>query len=218
MPADELPTTRRRGKIAQCPRSVREELCRRLDDGQQGPEILAWINGLADVQAMLAAKFGGERVSDNNLSQWFKGGYKEWRQQQEGVEKTAAMAELSMRIAREAGGSIAEGALAVAGGKVLAALEGAEGEGLLDLVSGVSVLRAREIDAGRLEVARHRTRQRDAVIALERDKFQRLVAGKFLDWAANEKAREIAAGADTREVKMDQLISLMFGPRPAPPS
>lgn len=211
--SDEI-STRRRGKIAQCPRAVREELNRRLDDGQQGPQILPWINSLPEVQKLLAEKFHGEPISDNNLSQWFKGGFLEWRRQQEGVEKTAALAELSVRIAKAAGGSIAEGALAVAGGKVLAELETAEGEGLLNLVSGVSVLRARELEAEKVQIARHRTRQRDEAIALEREKFQRLAVKKFIDWAADQEAITKATGSDPEEVKMDWLLERMFGPRP----
>lgn len=215
--SDEILNTRRRGKIAQLPRHVREELNRRLDDGQQGPQILPWLNGLAETKALLAEKFASEPISDNNLSQWFKGGFQEWLAQQREVEKTTSMAELAVRIAKSAGGSIAEGALAVAAGKVLGALESAEGEGLLDLVTGVATLRGKEIDAQKLEVAKHRTRQRDEVIALEREKFQRLVVGKFIDFAENEKALEIAKGEGDREVRMDSLIPLMFGPRPSTP-
>lgn len=214
--SEESPNARRRGKFAQLPRHIRETINRMLDDGRTGREVLEWANAQPEVIAMVAEKFGGEPLSDNNLSQWFKGGFLDWRREQEQVEKTAALAELSMRIAKESGGSIAEGAVAIAGGKVLAALESADGEGLLDLITGVANLRGKEIDAAKLELAKHRSRQRDEVIALEKEKFQRLVVGKFIDLAENQKAMEIAKSDDSRDVKMDQLMELMFGKRPQP--
>ena len=44
----------RMGKIGWLSKVIREELNRRLEDGQQGPEILTWLNGLPKVKAMLA--------------------------------------------------------------------------------------------------------------------------------------------------------------------
>ena len=34
------------GKIARLPRAIRDELNRRMDDGQTGKELLPWLNGL----------------------------------------------------------------------------------------------------------------------------------------------------------------------------
>lgn len=205
---------RRRGKIAQCPRAIREEVCRRLDDGQQGPEILAWLNAQPDVVKLIAEEWNGHAISDNNLSQWFKGGFQEWRTQQIGVEETQKLAEFSVKLAKATGGSMSEGAVALAGGKIMAALEGAQGKDLLNLVLGVSRLRGKELDAERVGVSKEKVSLAREVVALDREKFERLAVGKFIDWAANEEARAIATGSATKEVKMDQLIQLMFGSRP----
>jgi hypothetical protein len=64
----------RKGKIARLPRSVRDELNRRLDDGEQGIRLVEWLNGLAEVQAMLTADFGGRPINEQNLSDWKDGG------------------------------------------------------------------------------------------------------------------------------------------------
>jgi len=42
----------RNGKIARLPRAVRQELNRRLDEGEQGKKLVAWLNahGRRDVQ------------------------------------------------------------------------------------------------------------------------------------------------------------------------
>jgi hypothetical protein len=207
---------RRRGKIAQCPRHIREQICRLLDDGKSGREVIDWVNAQAEVQALLAEKFAGEPISDNNLSQWFKGGFQDWREAQAKVEETTAKMELSLKLAQAAGGSMSEGALAVAAGRIMTELEGAEGKQLIALARGAAALRGQELDKEKVEIARERTVQRGEIIKLDREKFERLVVGKFIDWAANEEARAIATGSDRKEVKMDKLITLMFGPRPEP--
>jgi hypothetical protein len=214
--SDEPVSQRRRGKIAQCPRTIREEVCRRLDDGQQGPEILAWLNAQPEVVSLTALEWEGHAISDNNLSQWFKGGFLDWQRQQIEVESTTRLAEFSMRLARETGGSMAEGVVAMAGGKILSALEGAEGDHLIKLVAGAASLRGVELDKEKVGISREKTAIARDAVTLDREKFERLAVAKFIDWAANEEARAIATGAATKEVKMDQLIQLMFGQRPAP--
>jgi len=214
--SDEPVSQRRRGKIAQCPRAIREEVCRRLDDGQQGPEILAWLNAQPEVVSLTALQWEGHAISDNNLSQWHKGGFLDWQRQQLEVESTQRLAEFSARLAKATGGSMSEGVVAVAGGKILAALESAEGDDLVKLVAGAAALRAKEIDAARLGISQEKLTLAREVHGLDREKFERLAVAKFIDWAANEEARAIATGAATKEVKMDQLIQLMFGQRPAP--
>jgi hypothetical protein len=68
----------RTGKIARLPKLIRDELNRRLDNGADGPELLAWLNALPEVQAVLAEKFAGRPLSKQNLSDWRLGGYAEW--------------------------------------------------------------------------------------------------------------------------------------------
>jgi hypothetical protein len=64
----------RKGKIARLPVAVREELNRRLEDGQTERTILPWLNALPSVQTVLAAQFGAGPVSQQNLSNWRCGG------------------------------------------------------------------------------------------------------------------------------------------------
>jgi hypothetical protein len=76
----------RNGKIARLPREVREELNRRLQDGEQGASLAAWLNALPAVQAVVAAEFDGKPVREQNLSEWRKGGYRDWLGQQEAMD------------------------------------------------------------------------------------------------------------------------------------
>src|SRR5207302_10820872 len=76
----------RNGKIARLPRSVRDELNRRLDEGEQGKKLVAWLNGLPDVQAIVVTEFGGKALREQNLSEWKQGGYRDWLAKQEALE------------------------------------------------------------------------------------------------------------------------------------
>jgi hypothetical protein len=83
----------RNGKIARLPLSVRQELNRRLDDGEQGKKLVVWLNALPEVQAIVAAEFGGKAIREQNLSEWKQGGYRDWVAHQEALEVAARLCE-----------------------------------------------------------------------------------------------------------------------------
>lgn len=66
------------GKIARMPAAVREEINRRLDDGIPVRNILAWINSLPSVRAILKEHFKSVPVREQNVSEWRKRGFVEW--------------------------------------------------------------------------------------------------------------------------------------------
>jgi len=68
----------RNGKIARLPKAIREELNKRLLDGQQGKQLVEWLNGLPKVQAVMQKEFEGHPISEQNLSAWKQGGYVAW--------------------------------------------------------------------------------------------------------------------------------------------
>jgi hypothetical protein len=70
--------TQRRGKIARLPRSVRDQLNIRLDDGQEADQILPWLNDLPEVRQIITERFDGAPISAQNLSAWRQGGFQEW--------------------------------------------------------------------------------------------------------------------------------------------
>ena len=67
----------RNGKIARLPRTVREELNRRMQEVDPGLRLVARLNGLPDTQRVLANGFGGRPVSKQYLAEWKAGGYRE---------------------------------------------------------------------------------------------------------------------------------------------
>jgi hypothetical protein len=84
-------STTRTGKIARLPHDIREELNRRLNAGETGRALLAWLNEQPQVRAVLAADFGGLPINDPNLTAWRQGGYQEWLLQCEARELAATL-------------------------------------------------------------------------------------------------------------------------------
>lgn len=71
----------RNGKIAQLPQPIRDDLNHRLQNGQQSPELLVWLNQLPETKELLA-KFNYQPINKSNLSDWRHGGFLEWLQDQ----------------------------------------------------------------------------------------------------------------------------------------
>src|SRR5262245_46069972 len=112
-----------KGKIGRLPLHIREEINRRLLEGQSGSKNLPWLNELDEVSAVLQEDFEGLLVNDENLSQWRKGGYAQWLRRRDQLDRTRELAAMSVKLAKAGGGNLAEGAAAILSGKVLDVLE-----------------------------------------------------------------------------------------------
>lgn len=64
-------------------RELREELNERIEEGQQGKELVKWLNSTPEVQNTIRFGFRGKPISEQNLSQWKNGGYREWQEKEE---------------------------------------------------------------------------------------------------------------------------------------
>jgi hypothetical protein len=73
----------RTGKIARLPGPIRYELNRRLDNGALGHDLVQWLNSLPEVQRVLAERFAGHPITDDNISQWRHGGFQDWLLQED---------------------------------------------------------------------------------------------------------------------------------------
>jgi hypothetical protein len=91
------------GKIACLPADIREEINRRLHDGVLGTRILAWLNSNEEVRDILSRGFDNPSISPANLTQWHKGGYRDWELQQRALTEARQMA-LEEAQARKIGG------------------------------------------------------------------------------------------------------------------
>jgi hypothetical protein len=204
----------RNGKIAQCPEAVKRELNRRLDDGELSPQILPWINGLPEVKAMLAERWEGSEISPQNLTEWRQGGYQDHLEQKELVEKTKSMAEFSLRLAKAAGGDLTEGAVAIRAGQIMAELENTPPEERESLTAQITSLRGKEIDAKKIKQTDKKQELDERRLDLDEKRFQVQAATLFIEYVHDVKAREIAEGKASHDVKVQQLIPILFGHRP----
>jgi len=71
------------GKIGRLLKYTRDELGRRIEDGEPGKELVKWLNGNARVQEVLKEQFGGRPITEQNLSEWKQTGHPEWLRREE---------------------------------------------------------------------------------------------------------------------------------------
>jgi len=102
----------RNGKIARLPGLVQEELNTRLDDGQQGESLLDWLHGQPEVQASLQENFHGAAISKQNLSEWRKGGFREWQVRRELCHHACQLTESVQEMNKAMDGASLPGVLA----------------------------------------------------------------------------------------------------------
>ena len=98
----------RRGKIARLPNAIREQINLRLENGEEGKKIAEWLNTLPEVITLLAAEFDGQRINDNNLSNWKLGGYREWEEQQAALETILQFQSEAVQLSQAGGPQVIE--------------------------------------------------------------------------------------------------------------
>lgn len=217
-------STTHTGKIGRLPAQLREEVCRRINDGVPGPELLAWLNGTPEAQEICRRLFEGEPISPQNLSAWRGGGFEKWKAEQRAIRRTQERARYARQLAEASGGNLAEGGLAQLTGEVMemveefALLRETGGEIDPDLLTSINkslvAARAKELDTQSLALKQKQVAQKDAELALAQEKFELQYVTKFIEHAANQRAHEIATGTGSKEVKMEQLRELLFGRKP----
>jgi hypothetical protein len=194
----------RNGKIARLPLAVRQELNRRLDDGEQGKKLVAWLNALPEVQAIVAAEFGGKVIREQNLSEWKQGGYRDWVAQQEALEIAARLGEDATELNAKGRAPLTDllanwtaARYAVATRRV-AETGGREGWRLLHQMCGDIVeLRKGDHSAERLQIERER-------LELEKEKTEKLLK----QLKTKQPLRGEGLSAEERARRMRQIFGL----------
>jgi hypothetical protein len=90
----------RNGKIARLPGPIREQINLRLQNDENGRDIIAWLNSNDEVKAVLANEFAGHEINDENLSQWKHGGYHDWEAHQFALAETQRIMAEGMELDR----------------------------------------------------------------------------------------------------------------------
>ena len=98
----------RTGKIARLPLRIIERLNERIADGEPGQKLVAWLNALPEVKAVLQTEFDGRPITEQNLSVWKKGGYRDWKLQEDARKMVPLVAEEASELNLSAGGHLTD--------------------------------------------------------------------------------------------------------------
>jgi hypothetical protein len=212
--------TTRHGKIARLPKAVRAELNRRIENGEPGKQLVVWLNALPEVQAVVAAEFGGKPVREQNLSEWKQGGYRDWVAQQEALELAERLGEDAAELGAADRPPLTDtlalwlaARYAVATRQVSAA-EGAEGwRRLREFCADIVELRRGDHSGARLKLERERLER-------EREKTEEEVVAQFERWAENPEVRDWICQAWINPEEQKRRLRAIFGivPGETPPS
>jgi hypothetical protein len=189
------------GKVARLPAEIREQINRRLYDGQTGKQIIKWLS---------TQKCDGNPgdITDSNMTQWRKGGYQEWLKDETQVERTRQRAELAMRLAKAAGGNVAQSIIARMAGDIDEKLDSLSDEDVLKLKPILDTMN----EAEKMRLKKIEVEQKGEALDILRQKFQRDTAKLFLKWYTSQKAKDIADQPESgSDEKVERLGRLMFG-------
>ena len=201
----------RTGKIGRLPVALRNEVNRRLHANEPGPVLLRWLNKQPEVLAILDEYFHEQPVSAQNLSEWRSGGYQDWLKRQEQSERIKDLSEFALKLGEAAGGNINDGTAAILGGKIMLKLETLDDDDLSQAVKSVALLRMGDHEAQKMGLRKKVIEQRDAMIDLNKKKFQRSTCELFLKWADDDRAKKVLDSRDSNSEKIEQLGQVMFG-------
>jgi hypothetical protein len=130
------------GKIARLSREIRDQLNRRLQDGEKGRRLVEWLNALPEVQSVLKAEFDGRSISGQNLSKWKLDGYREWLTQQEILGDTRQLSANARELTDATDGKLADHLATVLAARYASMLMGWNGEATGEFLQKLRPLRA----------------------------------------------------------------------------
>jgi len=207
----------RNGKIARLPRDIREALNRRLQDGEPGGPLLAWLNALPSVTAVLAKDFEGCVLSKQNLCEWRAGGFAEWQARQEALAQARELTADAMELVAATEGRLTDHLATVLAARYAAALAGWNGEmnddfrrklrALRGLCQDIVELRRGDHSGTRLNIERERLERK-------REKTEAEVVAQFERWSKNPAVRDWICQAWITPEERARRIREIFG-RPA---
>lgn len=209
----------RNGKIARLPRGLRDELNRRLAEGEPGTRLVAWLNVLPEVRAVLAGEFAGRPVSEQNLSEWRQGGFRDWQARQETLGMARELAADAGELAAATDGRLADHLATVVTARYAAAVAGWDGEATEDFRRRLRALRGLCQDIVELRRGDHsaaRLKMESERLERDRERTEEEVVRQFQQWVRNPAVRDWVCRAWTCPEERERRLRELFG-RPASP-
>ena len=210
----------RNGKIARLTRPIRDELNRRLQDGQTGVRLVDWLNSLSETQKVLQVDFGGRPISEQNLCEWKAGGYHDWLARQETLAQARELAADAKELTSATDGKLTDHLATVLAARYAAALAGWDGEVtdefrrklrmLHGLCQDIVELRRGDHSGARLNVEQERLER-------EREKTEDEVVEHFKHWAKNPEVRDWMLKDWISPEERERRIREIYGLPPKPP-
>jgi hypothetical protein len=178
------------GKIDRLPAAIRLELNQRLRHGEPGKELVQWLNGLAEVQAVMAAQFHGQPISEMNVSRWKQGGHQIWLEEQRALTAVAALLEQSAALQAAAKDGLADGMALVLASKMALEIQrlGSVPDGeeksrtWRQLLASVALLRRGDLQGERILVEREK-------LGFRRELHQKEQEAQFFKWVEKPEHR-----------------------------
>ena len=131
--------------------------------------MLAWLNALPAVSAVLAREFGGCAISKQNLCEWRAGGFTEWQARQETSAQARELAAEATELAAATEGRLPDHLATVLAARYAAALAGWNGEVTEEFRRKLRALRGLCQDIVELRRGDHS----GARLTLERERLER---------------------------------------------
>jgi hypothetical protein len=94
----------RNGKIARLPLHIRNELNKRLSDGDSGVKLVRWLNEEVSFFLHNDSESRRLRITGQNLSEWRQGGYQDWLRHMEARQFIQDLAERAGELDQAADG------------------------------------------------------------------------------------------------------------------
>ena len=209
----------RTGKIARLPREIRDALNRRLQDGECGKALVAWLNSLPEVQARPATELDGRPINEQNLSAWKQGGYQEWLTQQEALAQVRELAADAREVAHATDGLLTDHLATVVAARYAGALAGWNGEptdafrrsvrALRGLSQDIVELRRGDHSAARLKIEQER-------LDRERQKTEEEAVEHFKRWAQNPVVKDCLCAKYVSPEERAARLREIYGLPPLP--
>ena len=117
---------------------------------------------------------------------------------------------MALRMAQAAGGSPAAAAASIAGGKILALLEGMAQEDLAKVIPALAALQSSESSAIRARTDRERLALQSRTVSLDEQKFEIRTCELFAKWYGDERARRIMESNASNAEKIEALRAAYF--------
>ena len=208
----------RTGKIARLPLAIRDELNRRLADGEPGGSLLPWLNSLPAARTVLECQFGGAAITKQNLSEWRKGGFLEWRARQELLTDAHQFSAGTRELREASGGRLTDDLSTVLAAEYAMVLSDWNGKGDETLEARLKVLHGLSQAIGTLRHGEHKIERlkfgrEKLAFAREKAGMETMLPMEELpcDPAVRDLVGEDLAGAGEGEITMEELLDPVVG-------